>query len=135
MNSIEELFVRTFVKKRLQERIIFELSSLKNRQKAIDRFSHNAEEVLESKYILAKSEKITITEIENELLKYCDKNKEVYMFSMNEYDGKMVFVKEAVENCMKEFMPVIITCGGDKFAFVKTEVSGGSSMKYFLKKY
>ena len=47
MNSFsEKIFVNNFIVKRLQDRILYELSSFKYREKAIDRFSHNIDEFI-----------------------------------------------------------------------------------------
>ena len=44
--SIERFFVKTYIDKDCQERLLFELNSMKKRSKALSRFSHDAETVL-----------------------------------------------------------------------------------------
>ena len=44
--SIEQFFVKTYIDKDYQERLLFELNSMKKRSKALSRFSHDAETVL-----------------------------------------------------------------------------------------
>ena len=43
---IEQEFIKKYIDKGYQERLLLELSSAKRRTKALSRFSHNAEDVL-----------------------------------------------------------------------------------------
>ena len=44
--SIENKFVKEYIKKEYQERLLFELQSKKHREKAIARFAHSSETIL-----------------------------------------------------------------------------------------
>ena len=131
--SVEEMFVKAFIEKRIQDRIIFELSSSKNRSKAVSRFAHTTDDIINSKYVFLKSNKLTSFEIEVELIKHCGKNKYVYIISMNEFDGKSLPFKDALKICIDDYMPSIIICS-EKVVFIKTEVMDGLPMKYILVK-
>ena len=121
---IEKMFVKTFVCKRLQDRIFFELSNNKSRNKAISRFAHINDELIELKYVMFQSNKLTSSEIETKLMSHCDKSKKVYIISTNEFDGEFVIL--ATNKRLGKHSQVICTrregtlCrggrGGPKFA-------------------
>ena len=48
--TVEERFIRQYVKEDRQERLLFELFSKKNRKKALSRFAHGAELLLKPGY-------------------------------------------------------------------------------------
>ena len=127
---IEELFVKTFLEKNVQERILFELSNPNKRRKVISRFS-NPEPLLQSKYIFMKGKNLSFQLVENEISKYFDINKECYTMSTNAQNGKMLEFKEALFHCFEDYMTSILVCG-ENLVFLKTETGIGSPMKYIL---
>jgi hypothetical protein len=52
--AIEQEFIKKYIDKGYQERLLLELRSAKRRTKALSRFSHNAEDIL-SKNIIKKA--------------------------------------------------------------------------------
>lgn len=130
--SIERTFVKSFICKRMQNRLIFELST-KNRNKAITRFAHISDELIESKYVIFRSNKLTNFEVETKLLEYCDKNKKVYIISSNKNDGEFFPLGEAIQLCMDDYMPSIVIVN-QSCVFIKEETEYGAPMKYILLK-
>ena len=49
--SVEQFFVKTYIDKDYQERLLFELNSIKKRSKALSRFSHDVESFLKKSVI------------------------------------------------------------------------------------
>ena len=47
--SVEQFFVKTYIDKDYQERLLFELNSIKKRSKALSRFSHDVESFFKKK--------------------------------------------------------------------------------------
>lgn len=116
--SIEIDFVKKHIKKENQERIIFELQSKKNREKAISRFSHSSDMILKDQFV-----KCTMAELQNHLADSCGMKEECYMISGDTLDGHILPLHAAVEYCKASHMAVILI--SSKFAVVKEEFEGG----------
>ena len=116
--SIEIDFVKKHIKKEYQERIIFELQSKKNREKAISRFSHSSDMILKDQFV-----KCTMAELQNHLADSCGVKEECYMISGDTLDGHTLPLHDAVEYCQASHMAVILI--SSKFAVVKEEFEGG----------
>ena len=116
--SIEIDFVKKHIKKEYQERIIFELQSKKNREKAISRFSHSSDMILKDQFV-----KCTMAELQNHLADSCGVKEECYMISGDTLDGHILPLHAAVEYCKASHMAVILI--SSKFAVVKEEFEGG----------
>ena len=116
--SIEIDFVKKHIKKEYQERIIFELQSKKNREKAISRFSHSSDMILKDQFV-----KCTMAELQNHLADSCGVKEECYMISGDTLDGHTLPLHNAVEYCQASHMAVILI--SSKFAVVKEEFEGG----------
>ena len=116
--SIEIDFVKKHIKKEYQERIIFELQSKKNREKAISRFSHSSDMILKDQFV-----KCTMAELQNHLTDSCGVKEECYMISGDTLDGQILPLHDAIEYCQASHMAVILI--SSKFAVVKEEFEGG----------
>ena len=112
--NIEISFVKKYVKKEYQERLIFELQSKKHREKAISRFSHFSKRILNNCF-----EECGLSEI-NALLIKKDANEKCYIISHDKNDGKMLLLVDAVEYCKNSYMTVILIFDG--FVIVKEEL-------------
>lgn len=121
--SIEIDFVKKHIKKEYQERIIFELQSKKNREKAISRFSHSSDMILKDQFV-----KCTMAELQNHLADSCGVKEECYMISGDTLDGHILPLHDAVEYCQASHMAVILI--SSKFAVVKEEFEGGQPQVY-----
>ena len=133
MNSFsEKIFVNNFIVKRLQDRILYELSSFKYREKAIDRFSHNIDDIIIYENILMRSNNISYFDIYKKLNEIY-KIENVYIITSGENDRKIKSLNSAIDICENTYSPVILICN-ENLAFVKTETSIGSPLKYISKK-
>ena len=120
--KIEQEFVKKYIDKAHQDRLLFELGSEKRRQKAMSRFSHNSEEVLK------KSVNKKIIKTFNELQ---EKEKTVYIISCDENDGVNMLLSNAVPYCESAYMPVILI--GEEFSLIKEEAEKGTPKMFYLK--
>ena len=111
--DIETHFVRKCVKKEYQERVLFELKSKKHREKAISRFAHSAETVLNSSFLKYSFSNFTNKFIQNADVKNC------YVISNGLYDGHNLPIQEAVEFCQESYMTVILI--SSEFIAIKEE--------------
>ena len=129
--DIENRFVRTFLQKNMQDRIIFEFASDKKRKTAICRFCHTTDELVKPQFILQKSNNLGSHEILLEINKLSTGN-ECYVISLNEeVDGTQTTIKTALSNCIGYGMPSIIIVG-EKVAIIETEQENGAAYKYIM---
>lgn len=130
---IEEKFVRTFIEKRIQDRIIFELSDSKRRDTAIDRFCHRTDDLVKPKYILHKSNKLWSDEILN-MISELSNEKSCYVISfLPDIDGIQTTLEGALSRCLGAGMPSIMIVG-ENIAVIETEQVQGPATKYILYK-
>ena len=120
--TIEQEFIKKYIDKGYQERLLLELGSAKRRTKALSRFSHNAEDVL-NKNIFKK----TITNLAD----IKENNQTVYVISWDENDGTQTSFTDAIKYCEMAYMSVILI--GQSFALIKEETEGGTPKIFYLK--
>ena len=120
--AIEQEFIKKHIDKEYQERLLLELGSAKRRTKALSRFSHNVEEIL-NKNITKK----TITNFSD--IKETDQT--IYVISWDENDGTQTSFADAIKYCEMAYMSVILI--GQSFALIKEETEGGQSKMFYLK--
>ena len=120
--TIEQEFIKKYIDKGYRERLLLELGSAKRRTKALSRFSHNAEEIL-NKNITQK----TITNFSD--IKETDKT--VYVISWDESDGTQISFVDAIKYCETTYTSVVLI--GEAFALIKEETEGGTPKIFYLK--
>lgn len=120
--KIEQQFVERYIAKNYQERLLWELSSAKRRSKALSRFSHDADDVLDQQV----NPKIitSFTEI-------CERDKTVYILSWDENDGMNLPFDEAIRYCESTYMSVVLI--GKSFALIKEETEKGTPNIFYVK--
>jgi hypothetical protein len=111
--DIETSFVKKYIKKEYQDRLLFELSSKKNRQRAISRFSHDSDIILINSFVKTNIEK---------LKQQNNEHKKIYIISEDECDGTIMELSQAFDFLEKTYMAAILI--SDKFAIVKEEIEG-----------
>lgn len=112
--NIESGFVKKYIKKEYQERLLFELQSKKHREKAISRFSHFSETILKKCF-----NSCDILELKKHLYKVYAPTEKCYIISNDENDGKTLFLTDAIECCTTSYMAMILI--SEKFVIVKEE--------------
>jgi hypothetical protein len=131
----EEIIVKTFFTKRLQVRVMFELSSPKKRKEALNRLCHNYNKTLFENYMIEipkpNSNHIEIAS----LLKKHGAGDSCYVISFNEeIDGKQLPLLTALEHAVGFGLPSIISCIPNELAYFESEQGYGSSSRYILKR-
>ncbi len=111
-----------------RERIIYELSSPKKRLKALERFSHNVDSVINPECICFKG-KVISDAIKSEI-----KNSaaECVVLSLEHQQGKKMIIEDALEYLSYECTVVIVVIGN--WLILKPEYEGGEGLLYVLKK-
>ena len=120
--TIEQEFIKRYINKGYQERLLLELSSAKRRTKALSRFSHNAEDIL-NKSIIKKSI-VNLADIK-------ENDKTVYVISWDENDGTQTSFADAIKYCEAAYTSVVLI--GKTFALIKEETEGGTPKIFYLK--
>ena len=120
--AIEQEFIKKYIDKGYQERLLLELESTKRRTKALSRFSHNVEKIL-NKNITKK----TITNFSD--IKETDKT--IYVISWDENDGTQTSFADAIKYCETVYTSVVLI--GNAFSLIKEETEGGTPKIFYLK--
>ena len=121
-SKIEKEFVKSYIDKNYQERLLYELGSSKKRVNALSRFSHNAETILKK----SVSKRI-ITSLDN----FQEKDQTVYLISWDEKDGITMPLSDAVRYLEASYMSVILI--GKDFSLIKEEAENGCAKIFYLK--
>jgi hypothetical protein len=131
----EEIIVKTFFNKSIQNRVLFELFSQKKRKEAISRVDSSAKNGLCEKYKI-ELQKPNSNYIEIfDLLKKNGAGDNCYVLShCEDIDGKHLPLSYALEKAVGFGMPSIISCIPNKLAYLECEQGYGSPPRYILKK-
>ncbi|MDE6658429.1 MAG: hypothetical protein K2J88_07605 [Oscillospiraceae bacterium] len=119
--NYELFFIKNFIVKSRQDRLLYELQNSKKRQNCIGRFCHHAEYLLDM-------HKICDTQDFEKILG----NPECYIMAYHqELDKLTCNLKQALKLVLGNGMSAIII--GENFAIVETEQLQGTPDRYFLK--
>ncbi len=132
----EKIIVKSFFTKRLQDRVLFELSSTKKRKDALDRLCHSYRTTLREKYLFDIPKPNSDPEEIAMLLKQNGAGDSCYVISWDEgIDGKeLPPLLVALENAVGMGMPSIISCIPDKLAYFEAEQEVLPSPRFLLKR-
>ena len=120
--TIEETFVKRYVKEPFQDRVLFELFSKKQRKRALSRFAHGADQILKSGY-----QKIGVND-----LSFLRGVKSAYVIpSDGDVDGAERTGEEIYAICSREPSPVLVI--GVGFAVVREEFEQGAPAIYLFR--
>lgn len=129
MEEAEKSFVKKFIKKEKQDRLLFELSG-KKRQYGIERFCHNAEDMIDTERIVYSGNNL----LPDEILKITKQYKvpeSCYIIAyQKELDKKYVSFEDALGLVLGNGMAAIIIC--NDFAVIETEQYSGTPFRYIL---
>ena len=130
--EIEEIIVKTFFEKRIQQRVLFELSSPQKRYDAFGRRNNFIRKELMLEIPKPNSDP---EEIEK-LLKKQGAGNLCYVITSAESDadGQELPLIKALEELIWTGLPFIISCIPNKLAYYQGEQAYGSPQKYILKK-
>ena len=120
--TIEQEFIKRYINKGYQERLLLELGSAKRRTKALSRFSHNVEEILNKSII--KKEITNFGDIK-------ETDQTIYVISWDENDGTQISFADAIKYCETAYTSIVLI--GEAFALIKEETEGGTPKIFYLK--
>ena len=128
-HSAENYFVKTYIRKERQERLLFQLTSSKKRYEGLDRFCHNSYDLIDKRKIVLEGDDL---DRQKDFLKFTDKHdRPCLIISPDSFiDGEVMNLKEAVAVAVNLFEAVIII--GSGFAIVFGEVEKGGREEYLL---
>ena len=127
--SFEKHFVKSFIRKARQDRLLYELTEPKKRHDGISRFCHQAEDLLDPARILMKGEDLDRRPAFERFIREHDEPCFVLSpdFYMNE---QLLPVKDAVSGAV--MCPDAVLIMGSSFAIVFGEPMKGGRGKYLL---
>lgn len=131
----EGIIVKNFFVKRVQDRVLYELSSKKKRSSALDRLCHDYRYNLNERYLIQlpkpNSDYNEIVSLLNNYgaVDYC------YAISFNkDIDGKHLPLIDALEKAVGFGMPSLISCIPNKLAYFEAEQLSGPPERFIIKK-
>ena len=104
--------ISTFVKKAKADRLLFELS--KDRNRAIDRFSHNVEELLTNDFVFKKTK--AVSDVES----FLEGSKLIFVSSLYDNGGNDMRIDIFLNFLQESFGPIIGSIDSNK-AIIKDE--------------
>lgn len=132
--EIEKKIVKSFFTKRLQERVLFELSSAKKRKDALSRLCHTYRITLREEYMIEIPKPNSDPEQIAKLMKQNGAGDLCYSISWDEDDGKELPLLKALEISVGMGMPSIISCIPNKLAYFEAEQEVLPSPRFILKR-
>ena len=123
-------FLYAFLKKEKTERTIFEFSSAKKIDKAIARFSHRADEILDPAKVMRSGENISEKEVLNFFA--LPQNAKVWYYSSRDKMWRSLEITTAIERCFNESLCGWIFCEENRRACLKEESAGSVPAKFLL---
>ena len=125
--EIDYSVIADFLDSSVKERITHELSSPKKRVKAIDRFSHNTDSIINTKRLYFKGNSINET-IKNEIK---SNTAEGVVLSFKYQDGERMSIDDAFDYLDDESSVVLIIT--KNHLVIKPECEGGEGIVFILK--
>ena len=125
----EEHFVKTFIRKSRQERVLYELTTPEKRHAGVDRFSHQAADLLDHAKIILAGDGL---DRQPEFGRFVRKHEEVCFVISPDFclDGQFLPFSEAVRLAAMGTEAAVIM--GSSFAVVFGEAGKGGREKYLL---
>jgi hypothetical protein len=131
----EEVIIRSFFEKRVQERVLFELFTPNRRDQALNRLCHEHKRILREKYMIQIPTPNSEPRHIFELLQTYGAETTCYSLSYNDkIDGKELPLMTALEHAVGFGAPSIISCIPNKLAYFEAEQSYGAPQRYILKR-
>lgn len=129
IEEIEKSFVKRFIKKTKQDRLLFELSG-KKRQHGIERFCHNTEDLIDTERIAYSGNNLFLDEILRIIKQYKVPESCYIIACQKELDKKHVSFEDALGLVLGNGMAATIIC--NDFAVIETEQYSGTPFRYIL---
>ncbi|MBO5994673.1 MAG: hypothetical protein J6Q41_04100 [Firmicutes bacterium] len=127
--SAEERFIKNFIHKRWRERLLFELTTPKKRYAGLDRFCHQASELIDPAKIYLEGDDL---DRRNEFIDFCKKHQGLCRVLSPEFywEETEVSLEEAVNMAVMSLDAFLIL--GDGFAIIFGEPVKGGREKYLV---
>ncbi len=133
--KVEEILIKSFITKRIQDRVLFELFSKKKRLDALQRLNHNYLETLRNEFLIDIPKPNSNPDEIARILKKHGAGEFCYSISWSEtIDGKELPLVTALEKAVGLGMPSIISCIPGKLAYFEAEQEVGSPPRFILKR-
>ena len=127
--QIEKEIIQSFIRKNKQERLLYELTKPDKRSKGLDRFAHQAQDLLYPDKISLKGCDLTK---QDEFRRFLEQHEENCHIISNDpkLDRQYLPLSEAIIQADYSFEAVLIK--GKDFLLVFSEAEKGGRMKYLL---
>ena len=131
ISAHEEAFVQAFVDQDHRDRLLFELR--KHRWQFLGRFSHDALNFLDPRYVTAIEPPISDPVDITRLLQAAGADQTCYAISLNDQiDGQILPLADGVAAAVGFGMPTILSCRPGIVAYIETEQVQGPPDRYIV---
>ncbi|QFT89039.1 hypothetical protein FIU87_10310 [Bacillus sp. THAF10] len=131
--ELEEIIVKAFFTKRIQQRVLFEFFSEKKRMDAMNRLNHNYSNTLRKEFMIEITKPNSDPLEIEKLLKKQGASRNCYAMSWNDkIDGKHMSLSSALEVAVGEGFPSIISCIPGRLAYFEAEQEYGPPPRFIL---
>lgn len=133
--ELEEIIVKSFINKRIQQRVLFELFSPKKRDNVMNMLCHNYSDTLRKEFMIEIPKPNSDPNEIAKLMKKQGASNDCYAMSWNHsIDGKHMSLSSALEVAVGEGFPSLISCIPGKLAYFEAEQEYGPPPRFILKR-
>lgn len=135
--TYEEKMVKSLFNKRIQERVIYELSSPKKRINALNRLCHDYKSIINERYLIEIQKPNSNSDKILRLLKRHGAGDLCYVISLNkDIDGKQLPLIYALEKAVGFGLPSLISCMNNSnwLVYFESEQEFGPPQRFIIKK-
>ncbi|WP_419883947.1 hypothetical protein ACN6MY_10945 [Peribacillus sp. B-H-3] len=133
--EIEEIIVKSFFEKRIQQRVLFELTSPKKRDNALNRLNHNYLVTFRKELMIEIPKPNSDPDDIEKIMKKQGAGNSCYVMSRNSsFDGKELPTSTAIEQLIWYQAASIISFIPGKLAYFQAELDYGFLPRFILKK-
>lgn len=130
MNVTEEYFVRSVFRKEFCDRLCYELSSTKKRDRFFNKLAHNCEDYINRSVIKRRSD---MPMTGSEILAFLRDEKEIFVIAYrSDLDGRSTDADTAVSELVGNGSPFIVVAPGRRRAYLETEYDFSVHTSYLL---
>lgn len=125
----EEYFVTTYVRKAKQERLLYELSHKEKRYRALDRFCHSADSLLNREKVVLKGNNLLYSDSFNRFIQ--GQHEPCLVLSPDpSVDGQTLSAKDAIAAALGTLDACIVF--NSRFAYVQSEAMASATDRWLL---
>jgi hypothetical protein len=131
ITEIEKLFIKTFIDKRIAERMIYEFDSTSKRVQGQDRFAHSTNDIINRKNLVKADKRLTVADMVAFVKEHSKSGLCYTVIGNDELEGKETTIQKAIE-AADYYAGQSVVFAAPNAAVIIEEQSFGQPMRYLL---